>query len=802
MTDREQRLWESKRITSIQGTFEEFVESLDATITSPFRGIVVTPQAVQLPIAQRFNVRDPDLSSICLEFLENDVEYIHSGMPIEDLQPKLFYRGYSPRWAAVEQDLDARRDIEEQILLDIVLDQEHVDGSQFYCIKGPAGSGKTVLLQRLAWETAVSLEKLCLLVRPNSTFNYEVLKELHAVAKERIYLFIDDIDESVTATVRLLEQCQGDDFDITIVAAARFNEWNISCTSLDVYLDQDFELKHLSTREIDSILRLLQTNNALYRLQQSTLSERREAFVERAGRQLLVALHEATLGSSFEDIVADEFARISPPKAQTMYLGICFLNRLDVPVRAGLISRVFGIRFTDFRERFFSPLQEVVFSRYDRRVRDTVYVTRHPHIAEIVVDRVLQDRDATLAIYLKLIEGMNVDYSSDHKAFRKLIRGRSLLAEFPDHEMSQKVYLAAAMKSGSNSYLLHQRAVNEMNRNHGSLELAATYLAQAREQAPNDRTITHSLAELYLRLATSASTDLKFHINLRRAFNLAQSLTGRTAFVSHGYHTLAKIGTARLRRELQSFHDLDEARFSRLVEDVESVIQDGLQKFPDDSYLLSAESDLRQLLQDDETAIEALETAFKNSPQNPFIAVRLARILTENSRIEDAETVYRTALNAGGFDKKLHFNFAKLMIDHTSGSGADIEYHLRRSFTDGDANTEAQFWYARQLYVDGQIPASQARFQQLKKIVATATTKHSLRGTVCTNGEVDTFSGTVEDLQFSFGFVIRDGVGDKIFLHARNIDSSVWDRLSRNARILFSIAFNFLGATATDVRLG
>ena len=81
----------------------------------------------------------------------------------------------------------------------------------------------------------------------------------------------------------------------------------------------------------------------------------------------MVALHEATSGKPFEDIIADEYAEVKPELAQLMYLGVCFLNRFDVPVRAGIIARVFGIRFTDFKERFFKPLEQVVITRYDQR---------------------------------------------------------------------------------------------------------------------------------------------------------------------------------------------------------------------------------------------------------------------------------------------------------------------------------------------------------------------------------------------------------------------------------------------------
>ena len=110
---------------------------------------------------------------------------------------------------------------------------------------------------------------------------------------------------------------------------------------------------------------------------------------------------------------------------------------------------------------------------------------------------------------------------------------------------------------------------------------------------------------------------------------------------------------------------------------------------------------LGRLLADDARATQALETAFRNNTHNPFIAARLAKLLVSKERIEEALGVYRSALDSGVFDKQLHFNYAKLMINRDIGNGMEIEYHLRKAFTDGDSNTEAQFWYARQSYVNG-----------------------------------------------------------------------------------------------------
>src|SRR5690606_16942177 len=94
-------------------------------------------------------------------------------------------------------------------------------------------------------------------------------------------------------------------------------------------------------------------------------------------RQLLVALHELTSGKPLREIVFSEFRNILPPAAQTLYLDICTLHRLGVVVRAGLISRLSGIRFETFKERFFLPLERVVSVLHDWQSRDFVYKARH-----------------------------------------------------------------------------------------------------------------------------------------------------------------------------------------------------------------------------------------------------------------------------------------------------------------------------------------------------------------------------------------------------------------------------------------
>ena len=73
-----------------------------------------------------------------------------------------------------------------------------------------------------------------------------------------------------------------------------------------------------------------------------------------------------------------------PPNRKTIVLTICFLNRLNAPVRAGIISRSHGVPFAIFKEEFFRPLEHIVITSFDNIIRDYTYAARHPHIAQMV----------------------------------------------------------------------------------------------------------------------------------------------------------------------------------------------------------------------------------------------------------------------------------------------------------------------------------------------------------------------------------------------------------------------------------
>ncbi len=803
----EVRYWDTRRITILDGTFEDFITAIDQKIPSDVRGLQTLLPKPNHPINKKFAVTDSTLTGNTLNFLENDVEYIHTDMPIEQVKAVDFYRGYHGKWSPIEQNLDVRRHIGDEIISDIILGEELPGRSvcQLHVLKGYAGAGKTVLLRRIAYDSAIDYDKLCLFSLPHGDLPFEAFREISSKTKERIFLFVDKASEKVNILVDLLQKCKSFKIPLTVIASERTNEWNVTCEPLDRFITNEIEVGYLLESEIISLLDLLERHHSLGTLTHSSPEERKIAFEKRAGRQLLVALHEATLGKMFEEIIENEYNQIKPEQAKLIYLSVSLLYRFDVPVRAGVVSRLFNIRFVDFVEKFFKPLEKVIFTEYDSATRDYVYTTRHSHIAEIVFERILTDKISRLDWYLRTIDALNIAYDADRAAYRRLMRGRSLLDMFPDPKMVESIFKKGLEIARDDSFIHHQMAIYEMNRPNGNLANAENCLIKASSLNERDLSIVHSFVELEIRRAESSSTSLEEEAHLDEAIKIAKRLIGPKASEPHGYHSLGKIYLHKLAKLLEKNDpDFDEITYNTIIRNIEDILQEGFQKFPDDSYLLDAEGKYYILIKANARAFEALKKSFTLNPKYTPVALRLARYLAESGEPGEAGQVYRVALEASPDSKQLHFRFARFLIDTNNSLnreiGREIEYHLKRSFTPGDSNFDAQYWYARQLYIDDHIDDSKKVFNILQDGAISPQAKREIKGMISENDKLVDFTGRVSKKETSYIIISRDGTNDPIFLHISNA-RDLWDIFTIGVRIRFNIGFTYRGAAGINVRL-
>ena len=156
--------------------------------------------------------------------------------------------------------------------------------------------------------------------------------------------------------------------------------------------------------------------------------------------------------------------------------------------------------------------------------------------------------------YVRTLEHMNLEYSTDEQAFRQLLKGRVLEQLFPDKNMVRQLYNVARALAGDDPLLLHQMALYEMHAVGGDLAEADRLLSIASRRAPRDLTLKHSQAELQLSFAESARSDLEKEQHLRESARIARDLrtTQADADTPHAHHTLIKIALKKLEWRLPS----------------------------------------------------------------------------------------------------------------------------------------------------------------------------------------------------------------------------------------------------------
>lgn len=801
VTDQDERFWESRKITSIKGTFQDFIEQLQVDIPKGIRSLSALVQH-DLPILSRLRISEKvKPSESLITFITRDTEYVHKSIKTDKFDAKTFYKGFFVNWSPILSNLDVHRSITDIIMSEIILatEEEKREVVELYLLKGHAGSGKSVILKRLAWDAATEFNKLCLILNYSSSPDYAAFAELSRLYGERIFLFIDPISEYTDLVETFIIRARKDKLPLTIIAAERNSEWNINCDNITGFLTDSYSLKYLSEKEIEGLIELLTKHDSLGHLKAKSLDDQKKALSKRAGRQLLVALHEATLGKPFSDIVFDEYKKITSLKAQALYLTVCIMHRLGIPARAGLISRVHGIPFRQFRDELFEPLESIVFAKMDDIIHDYVYLSRHPRIAEMVFERVLVHPQDRFDEYIKILNEIDVDYKSDFEAFKGLTNARQLLDIFKDPQMIRQIYKTATNRVGENPFLLQQESLFEMNSSGGSLDKASSLLQKAYKIAPHIKSISHSLSELALRKADNSEKAIEKHKyrNESRSIVLEIIRSGNNQS-GHAYHTLIKIGLDEL-HELINNREKDDLIIAKKILDIEKYINIALQKYPQESFILDSESRLQVLLKDYPAAVKSLEKAHTLNPRSPYITLRLSRIYETNEDLGKAIDVLKQCLESNPGDKSVNFRLAYLLQKNSVVNIEEIAHHLRRSFTKGDSNYAAQFWYARILYIQGNHDGAMEMFRELSRLNIDIQLKKEPRGVIKKNGAPDKFSGTLSRLESSYCFIVRDKHQDTIFSHIAYTKRETWNSLSTHKRVTFELSFNYHGSFAINI---
>lgn len=809
--DVEINYWADRRVTALSMSFEEFLKAAAAEISNAARTLSSLAAAkIETSFTRFIAVSGRPESNQLKEYIQGTIEHVTSATASGDGDPAKFYAGFDLGWYPYANKLDAPRRIGSAIFAEQVTSTEVIRETRFVVVKAHAGGGKTVVLRRLAWDAAHTSDRIVFFVRRPSDLDADKFDEMVSLTNATIYLVVDNVTEDADHLATFLKKAKLKKWPMVIFGGARINEWNVKCDSISPYVDYDYEIEYLNNIEVDSLLDHLRDHNALGDMASLSAETQRDRLRNVFGRQILVALHEATHNKSFRDIIASEYAGIVPTEAQLLYRDVCLIHRLGPPVRAGLISRLHGIAFDEFKERFFRPLEQVIHSEWDRKSGDFIYKSRHSYISEMVYELSFPTTNDRFEAIVRLISKLNPGYTYDQEVLSEIIRAGKLAETFPDRTMGEAIYEAAEKSLGRDAFVLHQHGIYEMRLSGDSsaLDRAENLLRAALELKPGNAAIRHSLAELSLKRSLVSKDSFEREAWRRRAESEA-ALLARQSNSSHSTHTLAKAAIGDLRDALDAIDvrddDLAQESLNQSIKKAEETIRSGLQRFPNDDRLLNEEATLNQLLSRADLALKSLRKAFEANPKSELICRRLAKILLAKENAVEAKEVLRLGLERNPGSQSLHYEMANALRleahDADVTNGSTIAYHLQRSFALGDKHYEAQFWYARQLCLIGKSVEARGFFERLKTLPFPYAQKSEVRGIVKSpNGNALMVYGTVSKTLQTFGF-LRSDLQDIEAYFRFDPDNTDHELLRQGDRVCYELGFNFSGPIGICVNL-
>lgn len=798
----ERDFWGQKKITALDITFEGFINGLNSSVSENERvlGSIVSSESHY--IQQFFNTHLPPSEELVASS-ERDFSVLHNAMSVKACIAKDFFKGMDQEWSPIADDVAIKRSLQKLIFDSVIMkpDSERKFKTEFYIIKGEAGSGKSVLLRQLAWECMQSKIGVSIWAKYGRPLDIDLLEELSAKSGERLFVFWDNAANNAIEMNRFVSKAMKRELKVTVISAERYNEWNIRCEELDEKITNKFSLKYLSEKEIEDLVESLEKHDSLGPLlMKKSKQERCSELRDHHGRQLLVALHEATMGEPFEDIIFNEYSNIHPERAKSIYLTVCVLNRLKVPVRAGLISRIHEISFDDFKRDLYNPLEKVVIPiEYGRD--DMFFSARHSEIAEIVFRRALDKSEERYLEYINILSKLNINFSSDRESYRFLIKAKSLQELFPDFADVSAIYKHAQSVFGDDPYLLQQMANYERIRPNGSVDKAIELLVKASEAAPNDSSILHSLAVCWRDKTEKTADTHQLSLAIGEARGYLQKITqkwGESSYVSFTSIELSIISLkSLLNNESASLKLVNES-----IRKVQQELTDNKQKFPGSGQVYKLEAQFSSLINDNQNALKALQRSFEENDREPYLAIRLAMIYLESGRSEDAKKVFEMALERRRSDHSLNFHYAELLRNQSSFDQSDLIYFYRRAFTPKDRNYHAQFWFARFSYFS---PESKDHnqsieiFEHIRNGRFSFEVRHEVRDYDGGSQNPRSHNGTISRKREEFGFLVMDGTGYEVFVPAKQVEDDVWGAVQEGDRVKFNIAFSFSGPFAANL---
>jgi len=500
-----------------------------------------------------------------------------------------FLLGSEPQWSDIQVGRAALREVDKEIAeaVQAMLQKPRLKG--VIIISGTAGTGKSTSLKRISLDLSSSGHRVAWPdLAKDGVSPIFIRKGMSGKSAPRI-LAIDDADLFGSELSPLISDiCMNDNFPLLIISLRSGKvDRVINAAQLEKVHIHEVAMPQLAESDIDRLLDVLTNEARLGVLRASPRSEQKRIFREKCGRQLLVAMIEATSGEPFHRKIQNEFTELS-----------------------GHMQRVYAIVSTASAHRFFLNRNDILLA-IDRATNDTLnaidaltrrhllhvengvrYYARHRVIAdEVFRHLVTKGEAAQVLLDLARSAALQINPNDDITRHRRLVRfitNHEFLktAVGPDDAVMFYGEMEALLTNDHNFWLQRGSLAVENN----NLFQAENFLGQARALEPQNRNVQTEYAYLLFRKAItnpSGSESVKFVEEA--AILLRDNIASRGMKDPHSYHVLGS--------NLLDWIDIGIGSFSDRRMEIEKLsqeINDGVSKHPGNSHLRILQDRIKQ----------------------------------------------------------------------------------------------------------------------------------------------------------------------------------------------------------------
>ena len=457
-------------------------------------------------------VRDTEIKKLGIYFNEFSSGFRKvNPFGIALVKDRRYLLGSSPTWNDIYQNFDAPRkitkDIFEFIEKSIVEEPNQV---KIISLLGSAGSGKSTILKRLALQLAQNGRSVFFSYSEYIPEYKSIVKTLNSL-NDKVILILDNADLMLTQLQGIVSELHACTKPPIIIISTRTNAFDRITGKIEPIIEiKEFKTTNLDKDEIIALLKILEDNNLLGHLKGLTQFERIKEFENRAKKQILIAMREATKGENFDVIIHSEYQEIVPKEVR--FLVAC----IALTTEAGFtVSKQDFVGFSDL-----TPAETLYY--LERNLHDVVIkagpkedrlLLRHSIIAEYIINHCL-GLEELKKVYLRILTALAPEIniydwkSRKYTLYREIINHFKVYRRFAkDINNARELYESLMPYFNMDFQFWLQYGSLELEGKAGSLELAENYLLQAESLRPHNTNIKNALANLYYKKSISTGSD-------------------------------------------------------------------------------------------------------------------------------------------------------------------------------------------------------------------------------------------------------------------------------------------------------